>query len=140
MIPYISSRYSVRNEADQIILAGDSLGATAGLHIALQYPRRFATLISFSGAYYPASQEIVKGYSGSLEWLSMFMSVGLQETAYETDRGVFDFVALNRSMKPLMEEKGAKLHYSERDGLHQWGFWQKQVPEALHWAMQPARI
>ncbi|MBJ6363674.1 alpha/beta hydrolase [Paenibacillus sp. GCM10012307] len=140
MLPFVSSRYSVRNEADQIVLAGDSLGATVGLHIALQYPRRFATLISFSGAYYPASQAIVEAYSDSLAWLHMFMSVGLQETAYETDSGVFDFVALNRSMKPLLEKKGAKLHYSERDGLHQWGFWQKQVPEALQWAMQPARI
>jgi enterochelin esterase-like enzyme len=61
----------------------------------------------------------------------MYMIVGLQETAFESDRGVFDFVAINREMKRILEEKGATLHYGEHDGNHVWGFWQRFIPEAL---------
>lgn len=134
MMPYVASRYAVRSEADQILLAGDSLGATASLHIALRYPGKFKYLLSLSGAYYPASRNIVAALApGALDWLHAYMLVGLQEDAYETDRGIYDFVALNRSMKRLFEEKGAELVYYERDGKHVWGFWQKEVPAALAW-------
>ncbi|MNR68053.1 hypothetical protein D3C85_1923710 [compost metagenome] len=61
----------------------------------------------------------------------MYMIVGLQETAYETDRGVYDFVAMNRQMKQILERKNAVLHYSEHEGQHVWGFWQRMIPEAL---------
>ena len=59
------------------------------------------------------------------------MIVGLQETAYETDRGVYDFVAINREMKQILTSKGAKIVYSEHDGQHVWGFWQTFIPDAL---------
>lgn len=141
MIPYVASRYTVRDEPGQVILAGDSLGATVSLHIALAYPGRFTKLISFSGAYFPVSRELTRQHPESLEWLKLFMTVGLQETAFETtDRGVYDFVALNRDMKAVLESKGAGLTYIERDGLHQWGYWQKQVPEALEWAFNSTAL
>ncbi|GGF89971.1 alpha/beta hydrolase [Paenibacillus abyssi] len=136
MIPFVASRYTVRTEADQILLAGDSLGATVSLHIALSYPQRFSRLLSMSGAYYPASRSILADYSESLSWLDAYMFVGLQETEFETDRGVFDFVEMNRQTKQLLEAKGAKLLYYEKDGKHQWGFWQQELPDALRWFMK----
>ncbi|RXZ81853.1 esterase family protein [Paenibacillaceae bacterium] len=133
MIPYVVSRYTVRTEADQILLAGDSLGATVSLHISLSFPQRFPRILSLSGAYYPVSCELVAEDKQRLSWLELYMIVGLQEDAYETDRGVFDFVALNRRMKQLLEAKGAEVDYTEKDGRHQWGFWQQELPEALRW-------
>ncbi len=54
--------------------------------------------------YYPYSQELIARET-DLSWLHLFMIVGLQETAFKTDRGVFDFVALNRSAKQLLEDR-----------------------------------
>jgi len=136
MVPYIQGRYPVRMEPEQILLAGDSLGGSVSLHIALAYPGRFAQVLSLSGAYYPVSAAAVRSAARDLSWLRIRMLVGLQETAYETDRGVFDFVALNREMRSLLEARGADVDYSEKEGKHQWGFWQKEVPDALRWFRQ----
>jgi enterochelin esterase-like enzyme len=130
LVPYIEEKYPIRRDPSERILAGDSLGGSVSFHLALAYPHLFQRVISFSGAFYPVSQSIA-AETGRLEWLTMYMIVGLQETAFESDRGVFDFVAINREMKQILEEKGATLHYGEHDGNHVWGFWQKLIPEAL---------
>ncbi len=130
MIPWVESHYPVRDVPEQRVLAGDSLGGTVSLSIALQYPHLFNQIVSFSGAFYGSSIEQLR-QAGSLERLRLWMTVGLQETAYETDRGVFDFVSLNRTARELLLAKGAKFLYSEKEGEHKWGFWQKEIPEAL---------
>ncbi|UHA73118.1 alpha/beta hydrolase [Paenibacillus sp. 481] len=130
IVPTIERLYPVRTDWTDVILAGDSLAGTVSLHLALQYPERFRQVIAMSGAYYSASQQLIAA-ERDLSWLHMHMIVGLQETAYPTDRGTFDFVDLNRTAKKLLEERGAKLHYEEMDGNHLWGFWQKHLPDAL---------
>jgi enterochelin esterase-like enzyme len=130
LIPFIEERYSVRQEPQHRVLAGDSLGGSVSLHLALAFPHLFTRVISLSGAYYGVSQNIISA-QGDLSWLTIYMIVGLQEDAYETDRGVFDFVALNRNAKALLEHKQATVSYLEKDGKHQWGFWQKEIDRAL---------
>ncbi|MFC5531929.1 alpha/beta hydrolase [Cohnella yongneupensis] len=130
LVPWVESHYPVRNEPDERVLAGDSLGGTVSLSIALQYPTLFNRIISLSGAYYDCSIAQLTSAS-SLSQLRVWMTVGLQEDAYETDRGVFDFVSLNRTARRELQARGAKLVYSEKDGEHKWGFWQKEIPDAL---------
>lgn len=130
LIPFIEEKFSVRPEPQYRILAGDSLGGTVSLHLALSYPELFDSVIALSGAFYPVSQAIL-AESADLSALRMYMIVGLQENAFETDRGVFDFVDLNRQTRRLLEHKGASVFYEEKDGKHQWGFWQQEVPHAL---------
>lgn len=130
LVPFIEERFSVRQEPQYRILAGDSLGGTASLHLALSYPGLFNRVISMSGAFYPASQQIL-AQSSDLSGLHMYMIVGLQENAFETDRGVFDFVQLNRDTAAILKQKGASVFYEEKDGKHQWGFWQQEMPQAL---------
>lgn len=132
LLPYIEDKYPVRTTPDERVLAGDSLGGTVSLHIALQHPELFTRVMSMSGAFYEASQDIVATL-GDLDWLNIFMIVGLQEEAFETDRGVYNFVKLNREMKQMLEERDATIHYEEKDGKHQWGFWQKEVPAAIRY-------
>ncbi|GFN32349.1 alpha/beta hydrolase [Paenibacillus xylaniclasticus] len=130
LLPFIESKYPVRRERSERLLAGDSLGGTVSLHIALEHPELFNRVLSLSGAFYPASRNLIAATS-DLSWLDIYMTVGLQENAYETDRGIYDFVALNRNARILFEERGAKTTYFERDGKHTWGFWQKDLPAAL---------
>jgi len=130
LIPWVESHYPVRNDADQRILAGDSLGATVSLSIALAYPAMFSNLISLSGAYYDVALAQLER-APALPHLRIWMTVGLQETEYATDRGTFDFVDLNRQARDLLVEKGAEVIYAEKDGEHKWGFWQNELPAAL---------
>lgn len=130
LIPFVEERYAVRQEPEHRLLAGDSLGGSVSLHLALSYPQLFTRVMSLSGAFYGISQNIISA-AGDLSWLNIYMIVGLQEDAYETDRGVFDFVALNRNAKALLELNQATVFYEEKDGKHQWGFWQKELDKAL---------
>ncbi|MGO4374411.1 alpha/beta hydrolase [Paenibacillus sp. 2TAB19] len=136
LVPFIEERFAARRDREARILAGDSLGGTVSLHLALNYPHLFNKVISLSGAYYPYSQSLIANET-DLRGLSIYMIVGLQETAYETtDRGVYDFVALNRNAKALLESKQASISYEEKDGKHQWGFWQKEVGQALSYFIE----
>lgn len=133
MMPYVAARYPVRHDPDQLLLAGDSLGGAVSLQLALRFPDRFRSVLALSGAFYPASLDAIRVYGADLTGLRAYLTVGLQETAFETDRGTFDFVSLNREAKSLLESGGADVTYIERDGEHLWGYWQKDVPDALRW-------
>lgn len=130
IIPFIENKYPVRREKQERILAGDSLGGSFSLHLAMKHSDLFCNIISLSGAYYEASLNIIESHS-DLSSLSVFMVVGLQEQAYTTDTGTYNFVELNRRAKALLEERGAKVSYAEKDGKHLWGFWQQELPDAL---------
>lgn len=130
IIPFIERNYPVRSEPRERVLAGDSLGATVSLHLAMKNPELFSKIISLSGAYYEPSLEILARET-DLSFLSLFMIVGLQEDHYTTDTGTYNFVELNRKARVLLEERGAKVAYSEKDGKHLWGFWQQELPDAL---------
>ncbi|MNH21387.1 Carbohydrate acetyl esterase/feruloyl esterase precursor [compost metagenome] len=135
LVPFVEERYSTRQDPQYRILAGDSLGGSVSLHIALAYPHLFTQVLSLSGAFYGVSQHIISEQA-DLSWLNIYMIVGLQENAYETDRGIFDFVALNRNAKALLEHKQATISYEEKDGKHQWGFWQKELDQALSYFIE----
>lgn len=130
MMPEIERLYPVRTTPDERMLAGDSLGGTVALHLALDAPDRYRNVIALSGAFYEATRRRISKET-DLSWLHAFMVVGLQETAVEVSRGTVDFLEANRHAKRLLEERGAKLHYGEKEGKHLWGFWQNELPDAL---------
>lgn len=130
LVPYIEARYLVRQDAASRVIAGDSLGGTVSLHIALEYPQLFRRVLSLSGAFFPSTRERI-AREGDLSWLQLYMLVGLQETAVETSRGTFDFLEENRRTLELLEAREADIVYEEKDGKHIWGFWQKELPGAL---------
>lgn len=130
IIPFVERNYPVRREPSERVLAGDSLGGTVSLHLAMKKPELFSKIISLSGAYYEPTLDILSKEQ-DLSYLSLFMIVGLQEDNYTTDTGTYNFVDLNRRARALLEERGAKVHYYEKDGKHLWGFWQQELPDAL---------
>lgn len=130
MLPYVEERYAVRKEADQRILAGDSLGATVSLHLALEHPDLFRCVMALSGAFFEPTQKRLQR-EHDLSWLKLYMLIGLQEREVKTEWGKTDSLAHNRIAKTILEEKHALLRYRETDGKHVWGFWQKELPEAI---------
>ncbi|GAA4701670.1 alpha/beta hydrolase [Brevibacillus fulvus] len=130
LVPYIESAYPVRRTASDRILAGDSLGGTVSLHLSLDYPELFPNVLSLSGAFLQPTFDALS-HCANLSWLHLWMVIGLEETQVETHLGTYDFVEWNRLCKTILAEKQAQLHYRERPGNHTWGFWQKELPDAL---------
>ncbi|GED72767.1 hypothetical protein BRE01_64690 [Brevibacillus reuszeri] len=130
LVPYIEERYPIRREAASRVVAGDSLGGTVALHLALDNPEYFSQVLALSGAFFQTTLDEID-HQSTLSWLRIWMVVGLDETAVETHMGTFDFVEWNQLAKKAMHAKQADLSYREKPGNHVWGLWQKELPDAL---------
>ncbi|WCK53539.1 alpha/beta hydrolase-fold protein [Aneurinibacillus sp. Ricciae_BoGa-3] len=127
LVPAVEREYSTGERT----LAGDSLGGTVSLDLAINRPDLFQKVLSLSGAFYGPTMKNVRLHN-RLDYLHIYMLVGTRETAVEFGARTSDFLSINRDMKQLLEEKGANVVYTEQDGGHDWGFWQSQLPEALN--------
>ncbi|MFC4767425.1 alpha/beta hydrolase [Effusibacillus consociatus] len=136
LIPFIESRYRVPNSGLQRVLAGDSLGGTVSLDIALDKPELFQGVISLSGAFYEPLQKRIRE-TEPFPPIDLYLLIGEQETAVETDFGPLDFVEMNRQTRDILAEKNARYTYIEKPGIHTWGFWQKELPDALRHYFRP---
>jgi enterochelin esterase-like enzyme len=132
LLPFVESQYPVRKDRMQRILAGDSLGGTVSLHLALDYPSLFCKVISLSGAFFGKTRERL-AIEDDLSWLELFMLIGTEETEVTTERGTFNFLQENRKARDILEQKKTALLYTEKPGTHIWGFWQLELPAALHY-------
>jgi len=130
VLPLVEARFGAAPSPDERIVAGDSLGATAALHLALDHPGISRRVIAFSGAFLPDSLERAARET-RLDGLLVYQLVGTRETAVKTDRGIFDFLSMNRKMRNILEERGARVEYVEEEGDHLWGFWQAFTADAL---------
>ncbi|BCJ85093.1 alpha/beta hydrolase [Effusibacillus dendaii] len=139
LIPAIESRYPVPAFGLQRILAGDSLGGTVSLDIALDQPDWFQGVISLSGAFFPETQTRIRETS-PFPPIRLYMLVGEQETAVETATGYYNFLQLNRQTRDLLTEQQVPVVYLEKPGDHNWGFWQKELPDALRYFFRPSNF
>lgn len=135
MLEWVEQRYAVRDSAEDRILAGDSLGGTVSLHLALAYPDLFHNVLSLSGAFLSPTEQALADTT-DLSWLRIYQLIGLAETAVKTDRGVFDFLTPNRKVRDLLTARKAQLLYEEKPGEHLWGFWQIELPNGLRWFLK----
>ena len=132
LVPFIEKEFSVSSSVEGRILAGDSLGATVALHLALDYPDVFHNVLSFSGAFKELTQARI-AEEHSLSQLNLYMLVGLEETEVTTDRGTFNFLEMNRETKKLLTQRQATIKYAEEQGTHKWGFWQLYMADGLRY-------
>jgi enterochelin esterase-like enzyme len=133
----IEETYNINSE--KRLMAGISLGGTVSVSLSLQYPHLFSNLLLFSGAFFPSVREHVKK-TLDLSYLHAYMVVGKQETEVETSNKTrHDFYGYNQQMLDILRTRKADVTYKEADGTHIWGFWQKELPEALIYANQLIR-
>ncbi|NBI31042.1 alpha/beta hydrolase [Chengkuizengella marina] len=135
LLPFIEEKYPVRNHVSERIIAGDSLGGTVSLHIALDHPHLFQKVISLSGAFLDRTQARIE-LEGDLSWLELYMLIGLREDVVKTERDTFDFLQANRVTKEILLKRKTKLKYVEKDGEHLWGFWQNELDDILKYFLK----
>jgi enterochelin esterase-like enzyme len=139
LLPYMEKRYPIRDSQDGRILAGDSLAAALSLHVALNHRNLFTRMIALSGAFYERSQHRL-ALETDLSWFKAYMVVGIDEREVSTSRGIFDFVELNRRVREQLEDRLAAVEYKEKPGKHLWGFWQKELPDALRYFLGKKKV
>ncbi|MCH5583429.1 alpha/beta hydrolase-fold protein [Shimazuella sp. AN120528] len=127
LLPYIQERYPIDNE--KLVVGGSSLGGTVSLYMALQDPALWNKVLSQSGAFLPQTSSLLS--DKKLNWLSIYQSIGLEETSVPTHVGNVDLVKRNREVHAIFQAAGANVHYVEQEGDHTWGTWQKELPVAL---------
>lgn len=130
LLPEIEANFPIEGSTESRVVGGSSLGGTVSLHLALNYPEHFRRVLSQSGAFLKTTSDQI-GHADSLAHLTVYQSIGLSETAVPTHFGKIDLVARNREVHHHLQKKRAIVHYKEKDGNHTWGFWQKDLPEAL---------
>ncbi len=137
LIPFIENRFQVPDSGLQRVLAGDSLGGTVSFDIALDKPELFQGIISLSGAFIEPLLDRMRA-TDPFPPFHIYMLVGEQETAVDTHLGPLDFVKMNRAARDLLSGKHANFTYLEKPGIHTWGFWQQELPDALRHFFRPA--
>ncbi|PTX64225.1 enterochelin esterase-like enzyme [Melghirimyces profundicolus] len=130
LVPMVERDFPVSDRAGDRVLGGSSLGGTVSLHLALEYPDLFHRVLSQSGAFLEPTLEAI-GRRNSLSGLKIYQTIGKSETAVPTHFGNLDLLARNREVHRALQEKEAEVVYSEQEGNHTWGFWQKDLPRAL---------
>ena len=120
LMPYVEETFGGNGKR---AIAGLSMGGFGTLYHALNYPRKF----TYAYAMSPAVMSEMKGYVDAQADKSVFpgftIEVGNQDTTVDN--------SATKSLADYMKEKGIKVEYIARDGIHYWDFWQECLPKAL---------
>ncbi|WP_332237519.1 alpha/beta hydrolase [Sporolactobacillus sp. KGMB 08714] len=132
IVPQIAGRISIDPDPESRTLIGDSLGGTVSLAAALERPDLFRGVIMQSPY---VNERIIEqiGSTEAIRALSIYHSIGREETAVKTTRGtVEDFLLPNRMLHRALSRSGPN-HYTfhELDGGHTWRSWKPDVRSAL---------
>lgn len=132
VMPYVEELLPLNPLGKTNCLIGDSLAGTFALVTAMDYPTLFPKVIMQS----PLADDTVFQHvqaADSINQLSIYHSIGLDETAVETSLGyTVDFTATNDSLAAIIREEAADYIYERiENGNHTWKYWQKEMPDVL---------
>ncbi|MBS1796846.1 MAG: hypothetical protein JSS81_23675 [Acidobacteria bacterium] len=156
-MPAVEARWRIVRKRAARAVAGLSMGGYGALKFALKRPDLFAFAGSMSGAFLaprltaenrPADQEDLlpsiaevfgaAGHPARIE-NDLFGIVGKMSPAalaaapsIYLDCGTDDgFLAVNRELAALLEEKGLRFEYHEIPGGHDWNYWDARLRTVL---------
>ena len=120
LIPEVEKLYKGNGKR---AIAGLSMGGYGTTLHALKYPEKF----TYAYAMSPATSGDMKAFVDAQPDKSVFpgftFEVGNQDTTVDN--------AGTKKLADYMTEKGLKVEWIERDGIHYWNFWQECLPKAL---------
>lgn len=132
-LPYLEKKFSLHQLAGGRTTIGDSLGGSAALMLAYNYPHTFGNAVLQSPMVNPTLLKTVDQNQKALP-LNIYHSIGKKETNVKTTNGkIKDFLAPNRDLNQLLlQQTLAGYTYIEHDGDHTWRSWQAELPNILH--------
>jgi S-formylglutathione hydrolase FrmB len=157
-IPYIESRYRIRQKREFRGISGLSMGGYGATLLAMRHPELFVACAPFSSAYrtdeemiemdaknYEARYGNVFGnltgkkrltghwYKNSALHLAKTLPVEqLKSVRWYIDCGDDDFLYKgNSTMHIILRDRGIPHEYRVRDGGHNWTYWRTGIKDAL---------
>jgi enterochelin esterase family protein len=119
-------------------LMGASFGAVASLHAAWRHPGTFGGLLLQSGSF--AFSDIGSHRRGPVfDPVARFVNALRAGTGRPADRiymscGVYEsLIYENRSLLPLLRDRGAEVRYDEARDAHNWENWRDRLRAGLSW-------
>lgn len=145
----IHTLFRVAEGRENTFVAGLSMGGYGAFKLALAKPENYSMAASFSGCLdihtegYAEGSENRRNFGEKPEGIDD-MSALLEKTAGSPVRprlyqacGTNDpLYAQNQRFKAHAEALGYDLTYSEEPDDHNWGYWDKQIREALSWIFE----
>ena len=135
LVPFIDNNFRTINSPDKRLVVGDSYGGLISLFIGFTNSEVFGNVYSQSGYHSFNKDSLIKLINDSdLKPINIYMDVGTYEHSVganflpESER---DFLAGNRRMKKVLEEKGYNFKYAEYHEGHTWGNWRRHLIDAL---------
>lgn len=138
LLPLIENTFHVRAQRSARALAGLSMGGYGALYLAHKYPHLFCA----ASAHSPAAIE-----DNRREWMdrifdrfdasqSLFATIARCERelrpAVHIDIGDRDFLLEEaRALHAFLEDERIAHQYAERQGGHDWNYWEKQLGQTL---------
>lgn len=154
---FISDVFPVSTAREDTYIAGFSMGGYGAWFLGLTYPERYAKAASLSGATdLPKLYQTRETGNTPFNWQDIFGDLdSLTDTPYDLlflyDKavkagrvpelyqavGFDDFLYEdNLGTKFELEKRGAKLHYEEGQGGHNWDFWDSYIRHILDWLLE----
>lgn len=138
LLPALRSRLPLEDTAETRGLMGASFGGVASLHTAWRNPGMFGRLLLQSGSF--AFSDIGAHRRGAVfDPVVRFVNEFRKQPGVPTERiymscGIYEsLIYENRSMLPLLRERGMEVRYDEvRDG-HNWENWRDRLRTGLSW-------
>jgi predicted alpha/beta superfamily hydrolase len=135
VIPLIESNYRVKQNKEDRMIAGSSMGGYISAYIGARYPNLFGVIGVFSLASWFNEDDFLNFINNSLitEDQKFFISIGRNETS-SNEISNFNEIYLNnsRNLKNLLQNKGIKhIYYIETDDVHNELAWKKVFPHFI---------
>lgn len=104
-------------------IAGLSMGGYGTLYNALKYPEEFVYAYAMSPAADTWMATLIDAQSDKSVFPAFTIEVGEQDMTVDNNKA--------KSLYNLMIKKGLTCDYIEREGTHDWAFWQGCLPKTL---------
>jgi enterochelin esterase family protein len=139
LVPWINQRYATEAAAERRAIVGASFGGLIALFTAQRRPDIFGLVGSQSGFVSRNDAAIIRTLADSEPLpLKIHLIIGTYETHVgPLDRGEAeaDFLAGNRSLRDLLEQRGYRYAYAEYHDGHAWALWRARLGDALSWLL-----
>jgi len=138
LLPFLSSRYALRDQPASRGLLGASFGAVASLSAAWRHPGVFDRMCLLSGSFLftdIGEHEGGPAFDSVVDFVNAFRKEpGRPARQLFQACGVYEpMIYYNRSMLPVFQSTGMRVRFVEaRDG-HNWQNWRDRLREGLSW-------
>lgn len=139
LVPFLTERLPLIDQASGRCLMGSSFGGVASLSTAVRYPQVFGSLLLESGSFVFTDIGAEHGGGPAFDPVVKFVNAyrarprSVAERIYQTC-GIYEpLITPNRSMVSTFRDTGMEVRYVEaRDG-HNWENWRDRLRDALTW-------